>query len=103
MNQYEPTLDVLLRLVEGIYRNSQRNAVTLATVPWDKSLAVMITHDLDYTQSVLNSRPYADFEQSNGVRATYFIQTKYIRDFNDAVFLNEQGVALLRELAGQEH
>ena len=101
VNEYEPTLDVLLRLVEGIYRNSQRNAVTLATVPWDKSLAVMITHDLDYTQSVLNSRSYADFEQSNGVRATYFIQTKYIRDFNDAVFFNDQGVALLRELAGK--
>ena len=101
VNEYEPTLDVLLRLVEGIYRNGQRNAVTLATVPGDKSLAVMITHDLDYTQSVLNSRSYADFEQSNGVRATYFIQTKYIRDFNDAVFFNEQGVALLRELAGR--
>jgi len=101
VNEYEPSLDVLLRLVEGIYRNGQRNAVTLATAPWDKSLAVMITHDLDFTQSVLNSRPYADFEQSNGVRATYFIQTKYIRDFNDAVFFNEQGVALLRELAGR--
>ena len=101
VNEYEPTLDVLLRLIEGIYRKSQWNAVTLATVPWDKSLAVMITHDVDFTQSVLNSRPYADFEQSDGVRATYFIQTKYIRDFNDAVFLNEQGVALLRELAGR--
>jgi peptidoglycan/xylan/chitin deacetylase (PgdA/CDA1 family) len=61
----------------------------------------MITHDVDYTQSVLNSRSYADFEQGNAVRATYFIQTKYIRDFNDAVFFNEQGVALLRELAGR--
>ena len=99
VNGYEPTLDVLLRLVAGIYRDGQSNAVTLATVPWDKSLAVMITHDLDYTQSVLNSRAYADFEESNGVRATYFIQTKYIRDFNDAVFFNEQGVALLRGLA----
>jgi peptidoglycan/xylan/chitin deacetylase (PgdA/CDA1 family) len=101
VNEYEPALDVLLRLVEGIYRNGQRSAVTLATVPWDKSLAVMITHDVDYTQSVLNSLPYADFEQSQGIRATYFIQTKYIRDFNDAVFLNEQGVALLRELASR--
>jgi hypothetical protein len=101
VNEYEPTLDVMLRLLDGIYRNGERNAVTLATVPWDKSLAVMITHDLDYTQSVLNSRPYADFEESNGVRATYFIQTKYIRDFNDAVFFNEQGVALLRELASR--
>lgn len=101
VNGYEPTLDVLLRLVEGIYRNGQGNAVTLATVPWDKSLAVMITHDVDYTQSVLNSLPYADFERSQGLRATYFIQTKYIRDYHDAVFFNEQGVALLRELSGR--
>src|SRR5262249_26692661 len=28
-NEYEPTLDVLLRLVEGIYREGQRDAVTL--------------------------------------------------------------------------
>ncbi|HEU0004733.1 MAG TPA: hypothetical protein VFS12_01975, partial [Terriglobia bacterium] len=32
---------------------------------------------------------------------TYFIQTKYIRDYHDAVFFNDQGVALLRELAGR--
>jgi len=101
VNEYEPTLDVLLRLVEGIYLNGQRSAVTLATVPWNKSLAVMITHDVDYSQSVPNSLPYADFERSQNLRATYFIQTKYIRDHNDVIFFNDQGVALLRELAGR--
>jgi len=50
---------------------------------------------------VLNSLPYSDFERSQGLRATYFIQTKYLRDYNDAVFLNDQGVARLRELAGR--
>jgi hypothetical protein len=101
VNEYEPTLDVLLRLVKGIYRTGQENSVILGTVPWDKSLAVMITHDLDYTQSVLNSPSYADFEESQRIRATYFIQTKYVRDFNDAIFFNDEGVTRLRDLAGR--
>src|SRR5262249_11438801 len=52
VNDFEPTIDVLLRLLRDLYRRSQADAVVLGTVPGGKSLSVLITHDIDYTRSV---------------------------------------------------
>lgn len=98
-NGFEPAIDVLLRLIDAIYRGGEPNAVTLHTVPQGKSLAVLMTHDVDYTQSLANALAYARFEAEAGVPATYFVQTKYVRDWNDAVFFNDNGIGLLKELA----
>jgi hypothetical protein len=46
-NHFDPTLDVWLRLLKSIYRTAQDGAVTLGTVPFGKSLSVMLTHDVD--------------------------------------------------------
>lgn len=97
-NRYQPTLDTLLRLVAAIYREGERDSVTLGTVPNGKSLSVMLTHDVDYRTSVRNAVKYAEMEASNGVRSTYFIQTKYMKDFNDETFLDEDGVSYIRAL-----
>jgi hypothetical protein len=98
VNEYEPTLDVLLGLLKRIYLEAEPDAVTLAPVPSGRPLAVMITHDVDYPKSLNNSLRYAEYEKSQGIRATYFIQTKYIRDWNDAVFFDEAAVEVLRKL-----
>jgi peptidoglycan/xylan/chitin deacetylase (PgdA/CDA1 family) len=103
-NGFEPTIDVWLRIIRTLYTESEPNAVTLGTVPDGKPLAVMITHDVDYARSVDNSRAYLEFEKSAGIPATYFIQTKYIKDYNDDVFFNDQEAPRIRELqaAGME-
>jgi peptidoglycan/xylan/chitin deacetylase (PgdA/CDA1 family) len=103
-NGFEPTIDVWLRVIRRLYTESEPNAVTLGTVPDGKPLAVMITHDVDYARSVDNSRAYLDFEKSTGTPATYFIQTKYVRDYNDDVFFDDQKASALREIhaAGME-
>lgn len=103
-NQFEPTIDVWLRVIRSLYIEGEPDAVTLGTVPEGKPLAVMITHDVDYARSVDNARAYLDFEKSAGIPATYFIQTKYIRDYNDDVFFNDQEAPRIRELqaAGME-
>ena len=98
VNAYEPTLDVLLRLLLDIYREGEPTAVTLDTVPQGKSLATLITHDIDYGISLTNSAEYADFEAAEGIHATYFIQTKYVRDWNDDIFFNDAAGAPLRHL-----
>lgn len=100
VNQYEPTLDVLLRLLKAIYQRGARHGVTLETVPFNRSLTVLLTHDVDFAASVQNSLSYAEYEQSQGVKATYFIQTKYIRDYNDEIFMNEANLPAMRKLAG---
>jgi len=95
VNSYEPTLDVLIRIIKNIYTSSSKTAVTLGTVPDNKKLTVCITHDIDYSRSMTNAREYAKLEHSRNVTATYFVQTKYIRDWNDDDFFNDSAIASL--------
>ena len=98
VNEYEPALDVLLRLLREMYREGEPAAVTLDTVPRGKALTTLLTHDIDYGKSLNNATQYAEYEASAGLRATYFIQTKYVRDWNDDVFFNDAGLVPLRRL-----
>jgi hypothetical protein len=100
INAYESSVDSILRLMRQLYRSSEPLAVTLWTVPQGKSASVIITHDIDYTRSIVNAIRYAEFEKQEGVAATYFVQTKYVRDWNDDIFFNEQGASLTHRLAG---
>lgn len=98
-NRFDPTLDVWLRLLKAMYRSAQPGAVTIGTVPFGKSLSALLTHDVDFTQSIKHAVRYAEFERSQGLVGTYFIQVKYIRDYNDDIFFNDEGVRYLRQLA----
>lgn len=97
-NRFEPVIDVFLRLLKGIYQAGDPDAVVLHTVPFQRSLSVLLTHDIDAQTSMANSIHYAEFERSQGIVGTYFIQTKYVKDFNDEIFFNEQGVRDMREV-----
>lgn len=98
VNAYQPTLDALLKLVLNTYKTSSSAAITLGTVPEGKSLATIITHDVDFTKSIKNAIDYAKMEKEEGVRATYFIQTKYMKDFNDDIFINDEGASYVSQL-----
>jgi hypothetical protein len=91
-NGFEPVLDVFLRLLKAIYLAGEPNGVVLHTVPHRRKLAVLLTHDVDAQTSMANSIRYAEFEKGEGIVGTYFIQTKYVKDFNDEIFFNAQGV-----------
>ena len=47
VNQFEPSLDVLLRLFKELYTATAPLPVTLGTVPFGRKLPVVITHDVD--------------------------------------------------------
>jgi len=98
-NRFDPNLDVWLRLLKDIYTAGEPDAVTIGTVPFGRSLSVMMTHDVDFTQSMANAVGYAEYEKSQDVVGTYFIQTKYIRDFNDDIFFDDRGIVHLKKLA----
>ncbi len=100
-NTYTPLLDVLLRLLRDIVREAQPETVTLSPVPGGRDLAVAITHDVDYSRAVAHCADYAALESSLGVAATYFVQTKYVRDWNDDAFFDDSAVAQMRALAAQ--
>lgn len=103
VNQFEPSLDVLLRLFKELYRATAPAPVTLGTVPFGRQLPVLITHDVDYERSLTNALAYAEFEASVGVRATYFTQVKYLRDFNDTAFFNDTAPPILQRLCALGH
>ena len=99
VNEFEPPIDVLLRLLKALYLAGEPDGVTLSTVPYGKSLMVSLTHDIDFIHSLQNARAYVQFERAQGIRGTYFIQAKYIRDFNDEIFFDENNVQFLKEIS----
>jgi hypothetical protein len=99
VNSYEPATDVMLRWIRNLYVRFEPLAVTLRVPPQGKELAVMLTHDIDYTKSLTNALAYAEYEKSQGIRATYFIQTKYIKDWSDEIIFNEAGAKIIAKLA----
>jgi len=98
VNQFEPSLDVQLRLIRSIYEHGQPGAVTLGTVPNNRSLTVLFTHDIDYSRSLSNALEFASLAKSAGLRATFFLQSKYVRDYEDDIFFHDRGFPIIRKL-----
>ncbi|HEV2558878.1 MAG TPA: polysaccharide deacetylase family protein [Microvirga sp.] len=98
VNAYAPQGDVLLRMLRQIWREGEPLAAGLGRVPGGKALAAMMTFDVDYTRSLPNAVAYAEALKEQGVRGTFFVQTKYVRDYNDAIILNDETAAHLRRL-----
>jgi peptidoglycan/xylan/chitin deacetylase (PgdA/CDA1 family) len=98
VNAYSPQNDLVLRFVRQVWREGEPLAVSLGRVPDGKSLAVMMTFDVDFTRSLPNAVIYAEALREFGVRGTFFIQTKYLRDYNDEIILSDDSAAHLRRL-----
>ncbi len=99
INGYDPSADVLLRLVRNIYTTYNPAAVTVAPLPNDEDLKIFISHDIDTTSSALIGLDYAKMENEAGVKATYFVQTKYISDAQEEAFRGVDAFGALAQLA----
>jgi hypothetical protein len=99
MNDFEPTVDVLLRLLKNIYLLGEPDAVFLPTVPYNKDLAVCITHNINFKKGMDDAISLATQEQHDNIRSTYFIQTRYIKDSRSPLFFSEGDFVKLRQLA----
>ncbi len=101
VNGYQPQVDTFLRLLAAIYREGEPDAVVLAPTPHNKEFTALITHDIDFTRSMTNIPAYAELERDAGIPATYFVQTKYVKDYSDDVFLEPGTVPILQALQAQ--
>jgi hypothetical protein len=99
VNAYRPGMDTMLRLLAAIYREGENEAVLLSPTPDGKDVTILMTHDIDFTSSIENAPTYADLEHEAGVPATYFIQTKYVKDYNDDLFFDPSRVGVLQQLS----
>ncbi|MCJ2066807.1 polysaccharide deacetylase family protein [Methylobacterium sp. J-088] len=98
INAYAPQNDLVLRLLRQVWREGEPLAVSFGRVPDGKALAVMMTFDVDFTRSLPNAVTYAEVLRDAGVRGTFFIQTKYLRDYNDEIILSDESAAYLKRL-----
>ncbi len=98
IDNYDPSVDTIMRWLRTIYIQSEPDAVTIGTVPFNKKFSTIFSHDLDYKLSYPRSIDYAKLEASAHVKATYFLQTKYKSDFNDTAFFNRKAIKTLRKL-----
>jgi len=98
VNGYEPAADLIPRMIKKIYKKHNKFPVTKGMVPFNKIVTIMFTHDIDFFESLPNALKYAYMERSNGVPATYFMQTKYISDGADSAFFNPEGLRYLNAL-----
>jgi peptidoglycan/xylan/chitin deacetylase (PgdA/CDA1 family) len=99
VNGYEPSVDVFLRFFKMLYQQNEPDSITVGTVPFNRSYTCIVTHDIDFHESLVNAIEYADYEASQDVKATYFIQTKYLKDYYDIAFFDEDGITLTQQLA----
>lgn len=98
VNGFESSVDNILRLIKNIYRRHEPLALTLGTVPYNYSLSVILTHDIDYNRSLENALVYARHESTEKISATHFIQTKYISDWNDRIFFDDKNLFNFKKL-----
>ncbi len=101
VNDYQPQVDTFLRLLAAIYREGEPDAVVLQPAPHNKDFTALLTHDIDFTRSMTNIPAYAALESEAGIHATYFVQTKYVKDYSDDVFFDPATVPILQELQAQ--
>jgi peptidoglycan/xylan/chitin deacetylase (PgdA/CDA1 family) len=97
-NGYEPSLDVLFRWVRDLYVAGEPTPWIVSTVPAGKEVSILLSHDVDFTRSVENSAAYAEVLKTRGLKGTFFVQTKYVRDYNDEVFFDDRTVPMIKRL-----
>jgi hypothetical protein len=97
-NAYQPTIDVFLRILRDVYQRAGATGVTIGTVPFGKRFSVIIAHDVDSKIAISKCLDYANAEHALGIQTTYFIQTKYIRDYNDTAFFDDAAGAMSAQL-----
>ncbi len=95
INGFEPTLDVLYRIIKNIYLTHADIPVLTGMVPGNKKMSVLITHDVNTASAGKNAVSYAKYEKELGIKATYFVQTKYINDQQDEAFFNQNLIPFL--------
>lgn len=101
-NRFTPSVEALLFYVARLYQENESNAILLKTTPHRYKLAVLFSHDVDWSSSLKNSVEYAKYEHEQGVKGTYFMQVKYIRDALDEYFFDGAAVSLLQKIRDLE-
>ncbi|WP_425996797.1 polysaccharide deacetylase family protein [Caulobacter sp. DWR1-3-2b1] len=101
VNAYEPSLDSLFWWIRDLYVAGEPTPWLVSTVPAGKVVSILLTHDVDYGPSMDNAPAYAEVLRARGLRGTFFVQTKYMKDYNDRPFFDAAAIDDVRALVDQ--
>jgi hypothetical protein len=74
-NQVVPDADIVRMLMRGSYEGYAANPQERQWAPGGHRAALIITHDVDAAVSYQNIPAWVDFEESLGIKSTYFFTT----------------------------
>lgn len=86
VNAFEPGSDVWLLLLRGWYESRQAGAVRLGTIPGGQSSVLLLSHDIDWENSFAPALDYMKVESQHQAQSTFFVQTKFLTDYNGQAF-----------------
>jgi hypothetical protein len=101
VNTFEPGTDVWLLLLRAWYESREPGAVRLATIPGGKDSVLLLSHDVDWENSFAPGLEFAKMEKEHHALSTFFIQTKYVSDYNSKSFFYGKDLDDLRQLYSQ--
>ncbi len=97
-NSFEPSGDVFLLLLRGLYESAARPAVYWHTVPRGLETAIVLTHDVDAQQSFAHALTFARLTERYGVRSTFFVTTKTFTDAADIGYYDASRIPFIVEV-----
>ena len=83
VNSFEPSGDVFVLLLRGLYEAVARPAVSWHTVPRGLETAIVLSHDVDAQESFRHAVAFARLAERYRVRSTFFVTTKTFTDAAD--------------------
>lgn len=86
---FEPTSDVLMLFVKGVYARFVEYATWKHTLPYNSLPVFVLTHDIDLATSMIVLNDYSTWEKCNNIRSTFFINTKYNSDYQNPAFYDQ--------------
>lgn len=98
VNGYDPSLDVLFRWLKDRYVAGEPHPWLISTTPAGREVSILFSHDIDAQSAPHNALAYAAALKQRGLTGTFFVQTKYMRDYNDVPFFNAGTLDDLRKL-----
>lgn len=80
---FEPTADVLMLFVKGLYAKHIQYATWKHSLPYNNLPLMLLSHDVDSEIAMADMNDFAAWEWANGIHSTYFITTHYFSDSQD--------------------
>ncbi len=90
INHFEPLSDLIPLFLKGLYRQRVGRGFTLSTAPGSSRATLIVTHDVDFVESITNMKRFYLLERSEGAPATYNIWVKYLKDDKDVPFFTPE-------------